>query len=218
MTIAEEYGFTPVNPNDKFKYQCSLCGECCRDVKDAIMVETLDLFRMAKCLKLETSKVMEKYTHMVYLTEHYPVLMLNTNDDRDTCVFLKDNRCSIQNSKPRACRIYPMGCGPNDDLTDFEYCIVSKNPHHFTGETHTVKDWFDKYLTAEDRDYIINDYKLLGEVSYLLRKIPEEKSKEAVFGILLYKYCSYETDRDFKPQFMKNGALLIHELKRIINE
>lgn len=216
MTISEQYGFTPVNPDDRFKYHCSQCGKCCHAVKDAIMVESLDLFRMAKCLKIETSQAMEKYTHMVYLTEYYPVLMLNTIENRNTCVFLKDNKCGIQNGKPRACRMYPLGCGPNDDLTDFEYCIVSKKPHHFTGETHTVKDWFGRYLTAEDREYIISDMKLTREISKLLRKIPEHRFKEAVYCVFLYKYGLYETDGDFKTQFMRNAALLIQDLKKLI--
>lgn len=218
MNIPEQYGFMPVNPNDKFKYHCSRCGECCRDVKNAIMVESLDLFRIAKSLNIKTSEAMEKYTHMTYLTEHYPILVLNTKECQNTCIFLRDNKCSTQNSKPRACRIYPLGCGPTDDLTDFEYCIVSKKTHHFAGETFTVKDWFDRYLTAEDRDYIITDMKLAGEVSKLLQKIPEHRIKEAVYCILLYKYGLYETDRDFKTQFITNAALLIQDLKKLIQE
>ena len=32
----------------------------------------------------------------------------------NACIFLKDNRCSVQEAKPLACRLYPFMVDPNE--------------------------------------------------------------------------------------------------------
>ena len=77
---------------------CLKCSGCCRSLGPAI--KDIDIQRMAKHLKLKPSELTEKY--------------LKVDEDGDyvfkkmPCAFLKDdNKCSVYESRPRACREYP---------------------------------------------------------------------------------------------------------------
>ena len=92
------------------------------------MVESLDLYRLARFLNMEMGNVCLQYTDTVFLAWGFPVLMLKTKPHMDACIFLKSSRCSVHGAKPRACRTYPLGTGPNDERPgEWLYLIVSKN-------------------------------------------------------------------------------------------
>jgi len=87
----DEHGYIKVSTGDYFNYNCSGCADCCRNVKDAIVVESLDLYRLAKHLNTEMSEICMQYTDTVFLAWGFPMLMLKTKQHLDTCIFLKSS-------------------------------------------------------------------------------------------------------------------------------
>lgn len=45
-----------VRPKDWVHYQCRLCGNCCRNLKEQLMLEPLDAYHLARYLR-ERGKV-----------------------------------------------------------------------------------------------------------------------------------------------------------------
>lgn len=41
----------PVRDKDRINFHCQLCGQCCRNLKDAVMVESLDAYRITRHLR-----------------------------------------------------------------------------------------------------------------------------------------------------------------------
>ena len=41
----------PVRPKDWIRFRCWLCGGCCRNVKDQLMLEPIDAYRLARLLR-----------------------------------------------------------------------------------------------------------------------------------------------------------------------
>ena len=77
---------------------CLKCARCCKHLGPRI--ESKDVERMAKALRLKPAEVFERY--------------LKIDEDGDTvfhsmpCPFLGDDHyCSIYESRPKACREYP---------------------------------------------------------------------------------------------------------------
>ena len=77
---------------------CLACANCCRTLGPRI--ETKDIERMAKALRIKENEVYERYLHQ--------------DEDGDwvfrsmPCPFLgSDNYCAIYESRPKACREYP---------------------------------------------------------------------------------------------------------------
>lgn len=110
----------PIKTTDRFPFRCRQCGACCRRVRESVPLESLDVFRLAKFFRDSGAKiwsiddVLAEYAEPVLLHESgYLAFMLKTVGEDDACIFLKDNRCTIHDVNPRACRTYPISIGPN---------------------------------------------------------------------------------------------------------
>ena len=110
----------PIKTTDRFPFRCRQCGACCRRVRESVPLESLDVFRLAKFFRDSGAKirsiddVLAEYAEPVLLHESgYLTFMLKTVGKDDACIFLKDNRCTIHDVNPRACRTYPISIGPD---------------------------------------------------------------------------------------------------------
>lgn len=95
---------------------------CCRHVKGSVVIEGLDAYRLARHLGMETADFMSQYTEPFILDDKlwYPIFSLRVKGNEDSCIFLKGTRCTVQEAKPRTCRLYPFWVEPNEpDGTDF---------------------------------------------------------------------------------------------------
>lgn len=104
-----------VHAKDCVDYQCRRCGQCCRHIKDAVMVESMDAYRLANYLRgcdpniCTIDDVLTRYCEPMPLTQEcFPIFMLKTTGPDDSCIFLKDGLCSIYEARPRTCRLYPF--------------------------------------------------------------------------------------------------------------
>jgi Fe-S-cluster containining protein len=214
-----------VSPDDTVQFRCTRCGSCCRRVKDGVVLESLDIYRLAKLLRQSinpdygTDDVILEYAHIAMLAKSlYPIFLLNTTSENDSCVFLKNGRCSVQDAKPRACRLYPFSATPNDNRDGYEYYIVSQKPHHFKGSFVRVGDWIDENFTAEEREFVLLDVKFALEQAQILRELHNAGIDQdtVLTQLLLFKYCLYNLDEPFNPQFQRNNRLLTKNLQKFL--
>lgn len=211
-----EYGYITVEDDDYFSFDCSGCGDCCRNIKDSVMAESLDLYRLARFFGIEMSEVISRYMETAFLAWWFPVFTLKTKQNLDTCVFLKTSRCCVNSSKPRACRVYPLGVGPDDEKQGaWMSFIVSKKQHHFTGQRRLVSDWMDENFTPEDRAFVAADYQHTAELASLVKKIGKCHEDEVVKLVLLFRYISYDMSEDFLPQYNRNMKVLKRQLEAL---
>ena len=96
-----------VRAKEFVSYHCSCCGHCCRHIKNCVMVESLDAYRMAKhlckqhCDISSTDDVLLRYCEPMPLTdEGYPIYVLKTAGSDAACIFLHENQCSIYAARP----------------------------------------------------------------------------------------------------------------------
>ncbi len=224
MTI-EGFNAKLVRPKERFHFECSRCGDCCRHVENAIMLESLDVFRLALLFRnsgapIQTiEEILDQYTTPMPLNETgFPVFLLNTVGTEKKCIFLQDNRCSIQQAKPRTCRMYPFTAGPGEDGKDFIYYLCREKPHHFIGGQIIVKDWMWENFGTEDREYIKAEYQSAVERGKLLRRIREEDRKQVLFFVMIYRYYEFDLDSPFLPQYYRNTERLKQALRKLVRE
>lgn len=195
---------------DWVEFRCQLCGQCCRHIKESVMVESLDAYRIAKYLRNQgqavqsLSDIYARYTEPVPIAEDYPIFLLNTTGPDDACVFLEDGRCSIYPARPRVCRMYPFSVGPGTRGRDFEWLQCMEKPFHFTGGKVLVKDWFYQNLTREDREYVKREFDSSLELGKLVRKLDDHVREQALIAILFLRYDNFDLDEPFLPQYDRN--------------
>lgn len=214
----------PVSPSDHFPFQCMQCGACCRHVKESVPMESLDAFRLARYLRNKDKRikcmddVLAMYAEPVLLHESgYMIFMLKTIGPEDACIFLKDNRCTIHEVNPRACRTYPISVGPDGEGGQEQY-LSMEQPHHFDGPQMSVKKWVRKRCTREDFDFWETDVGSARELALLLEKIPEYRKPQALMLFLRYKYSDFDLDKPFTEQFRSNNEKLLTALSKLARE
>lgn len=63
-----------VHAKDCVDYQCRRCGQCCRHIKDSLMVESLDAYRLAKQYAVCANKdLLERICHSQSRPEEWRV-------------------------------------------------------------------------------------------------------------------------------------------------
>ena len=213
-----------ITPSSRVRFRCQGCGKCCLRVKEGVPVDSQDVFRMTKYLRdhgediLCTDDFLARYAEPVLLDEcGYFVYMLKTVGEENACIILKDNRCTIHDENPRACRLYPFVVNP-DPRGLHSYLLSREYPHHFTGPVVQTKSWMKKRFPKEDRLFLQTDFGGAKTLADLLRKIPERNRTQAVMHFLRLKYSEYDLDQPFLDQYRRNQDKLIAILNRMAEE
>ncbi len=209
-----------VRPKDWVPFRCRLCGNCCRNLRGNLMPEQIDAYRLARFLRErgEVEYMEDFYTRYTYpdmLEGFFPVFLINTVDPDDSCVFLKDGRCSVYEARPRVCRLYPFTAFPGQRGKAFHFFqCMDNNSAHFSDGKILVKDWMYQNFSREDREFLTAESDTLIELGRLLKAMSTDGRKENLFQILYYRYYNYDLDQPFMPQYKENTE----ELKRILQE
>ena len=213
-----------ITPSSRVRFRCQGCGKCCLRVKEGVPVDSQDVFRMTKYLRdhgediLCTDDFLARYAEPVLLDEcGYFVYMLKTVGEENACIFLKDNRCTIHDENPRACRLYPFVVNP-DPRGLHSYLLSREYPHHFTGPVVQTKSWMKKRFPKEDRLFLQTDFGGAKDIAELLHKIPERNRTQAVMHFLRLKYSEYDLDQPFLDQYRRNQEKLLAILNRMAEE
>jgi Fe-S-cluster containining protein len=214
----------PVSASERFPFNCTGCAACCRHVPTSVALECLDIFRLTKYFRdrdtsiKTTDDFLARYAEPVLLDDcGFIIYMLKVQGDDDACIFLKENRCSIQEVKPRVCRIYPFIASPTANGR-FEYMVSLEHPHHFQGATVSVKRWMNRFFFAEEKEALHMDYQSVPKIAGLMRRIPAHNRHRAVALFLWYRYSDYDLKHSFLEQFSANMEKLKLELQALAAE
>ena len=208
----------PVRDKDWINFRCQLCGQCCRNLEDSVMVESLDAYRITKYLRdhgrpeLEISNFFEEYTAVRILEGKLPIMTMNTVGDDHACVFLKDNRCSIYPARPRTCRHYPFSVVPGQRGRDFQWFLCMDKTFHFADGRVLVKDWINQNFPREEREFLKQDYAFLEQLGKYLCAEDDPHFDRCLQQILLLKYFFYDLDEPFLPQYERNMRALLERM------
>lgn len=211
----------PVTSSEQVSFHCKRCGACCRHVRESIPMNTLDAYRLAKYLRGRgehidcLDDIFSRYTEPVLLHKSgFTVFMLKTTGTDDTCIFLKDNRCTIQQAKPTACRLYPFAVGPAPDGS-YKSLLSMEQAHHFKGGQVQAGRWMKKFFTSEDREFIQIDMGSAPMIALLMGKIPEPGQEHAITLYLWYRFADFDLSRPLVEQYRQNTSKLIAELEKM---
>lgn len=217
-----ESNVRPVSTNDKVAFKCQMCGACCRDVEDKIMLEPFDAYQLGRYVRqfgtVETIEdVYAKYAHPILLSEGYPIYTLNTHGSDKHCVFLQDGRCTVYEARLRVCRVYPFAIrnGCRGRRFEFYQCLDS-HAEHFQGGSVLVNTWMYENFTKADRALFEKEMAAVPELGRLIRQLSHKQQEGFLFRLLYYRYFNFDLDQPFLEQYDRNQAALFQELKALI--
>lgn len=211
----------PVRPKEQVAFSCRLCGDCCRNVADSIMLEPLDAYNLGRCLREHGAgvdnieDVYGRYAHPSMLYDTVPIFLLNTKGEDQSCVFLEDGRCGVYEGRPRVCRLYPFTVNDGFRGRRFAYYqCLDCHASHFQGGKVKIGDWMYHNFTKDARDFMEMEISVLPELAKLLKALGPDGCRKFLFRLLYYRYYNYELDQPFLPQYQGNQRQLIDALRK----
>lgn len=223
--LAQQFNakFKQVTPGQRVRFRCLGCGDCCRHNRDVVVLESQDAYRLAKYFGLTMTEVIDKYTDMRFITEElpFPVFLLKTTGVEDSCIFLEDNRCTVQKAKPRTCRLYPFCAEPMEpNAESFNWFLCMERPHHFkNGNLIQVKNWMKRNFDPEDRQFVKEEWRSIAEITLLVQALQLQgiSEKALLSRFLFFRYFDFDMNKPFLEQQRDNNQQLAEQLRELMN-
>ena len=177
---------------------CLECGaKCCRS--GPIVVTVFDIARICKFLCMSVEEVFQKYLQVMSGLEYAKYFNLNLNDyvveklknviyitlklkDDGSCIFLKDNLCTIYPVRPMTCRVFPLRV-----VGIVKDCPLSKRKDLLTDEEKTYSTYLKEnfrhamyYLKCQENSSSVDELVkcLLNYVKYVLHEFSQNLTYE----------------------------------------
>lgn len=209
----EEYKRNTLSLDDTFCFSCKMCGDCCRNRDDAIVLTGVDIFYIAKALGISTAEVIGRYTEPhIGFSSKTPIFTLAERPD-GSCSLLHNGKCSVQSMKPTVCAIFPLGrmsIPGEDGFRYFRQPITCAGRE--SGEKHTVREWIDSFHIQE-RDAETKAWTaLFTAVSLVMRQLRPDSAfqlSEHVAAVTRALYFDYPLNAPFVDSVRENAHILV---------
>ncbi len=146
-----------LKPEDKFVFQCQMCGNCCRNRLESIRLTGADVFHIAKQLEMSVSEAVKKFTAFgIGKDSKLPLLYLRERLD-GSCSLLRKGKCIVQSKKPAVCAIYPLGRMVIDKNQHYSYFT---QPNYCPGDVGHTSGEALSHIPADEAQRILNDPEL----------------------------------------------------------
>jgi hypothetical protein len=188
--------------DDEFTFRChpgiDCFNSCCKDV--TIFLNPLDISMLRKKLGVSSTEFLRQYTvRLVSESTGAPAVALKMDEENDKkCYFVTDQGCSVYDSRPYSCRMYPLD---TEDGIEYSFIVSPEKCHGLCDENKvTVEHWRkDQGLYQyDDIDHDLKDVMHAEEVWE--NKIQDPRMQDMIYMAL------YDPDR-FR-EFVFNSSFL----------
>ncbi len=206
--------------DSQFNFKCRKCGKCCKH-QNTILFTPRDIFQIARKLQTTTGEVIKRYAEAyIGSTSKIPLVHMVPRGQNEVCPFLGDGLCSIHDCKPTACALFPLGRvavnktaleGGEDGNQEIEFEVKYMLNDIDCGSrkrVNTVREWLARFGIPEQDEFFLLWSRLTIQLHAAISELEKQHVSEetmnlfwiAVFGSL---YLSYDTSREFFPQFQR---------------
>ena len=207
--------------DDTFQFRCNQCGKCCRNLDSkSFVLSPRDVFGMSKALNMNPVDFYDTYCiKTISWRTGMPLLELKPIGRDNHCPLLKNNRCSVQEAKPSACALYPLGrliCSAAPDAVQYRVQPIQcgKNP-----KTYTVRQWLERSGMDPEDDSFIRWAKACGKLEPLFTKLERAEDPVSAKKIQLHMrdilYGYYDASKPFPEQFERNVDIVLQLMSDI---
>lgn len=212
----EIYRKNELKPEDTFHFECEMCGSCCRNRSEPILVTGADIYRMARALGITMMNAVEDNT-VGYIGEssHMPVLVLKERLD-GSCRLLRKGRCMVHQDKPAVCALYPLGRFYDFQDDSFHYFVnpVTCQPNRKDGKSWTLQEWLDEFKIEETEKMTRVWNRLIGGLAMITHEMNRDEIKGRLLNVLLAAlYFDYDTSKPYIEQVEQHMAMLTDVFK-----
>lgn len=197
--------------NDMVKADCSDCkgcSACCHGMGTSIVLDPLDVYRLSHRLSMSFEELLHNYLEL-HIVDSIILPNLRMVETDEHCAFLnQEGRCSIHDSRPGICRIFPLGRIYENN--SFRYFLQTHECKNQNRAKVKVKKWIDTPNAVRYDKYIADwHYFLAALQAEIAKETDETRTKQLCMMVLQKFYLElYEEKRDFFEQVEERMHLL----------
>ena len=221
MIDYEYSGLNVLTPEDDFCFEChrqlDCFTRCCRNVN--IFLMPYDIIQLKNCLNLLSGPFLHKFTYTLIGKNGLPIVGLKMNDDEQkSCPFVTDSGCSVYESRPWACRVYPLSPESTRitekkgkvyySIMDVPFCLGFKSD-----KPTIVKEWLDRQNVPVYQE-MESSFKTITTASFLSDKTIENKQIQDMFFMACYDIDQFR-QFVFETSFLKQFDIEEQEIAKI---
>ena len=179
---------------------CAGCSECCRVVEDTIILDPYDIFQLEKSLNTDFQTLLAERMELS-VVDGVILPHLRIRPDGNGCTFLReDGRCTIHDSRPGFCRMYPMGRIYEGE--DFKYFLQVHECSYPDKTKVKLKKWLGIPQLARYEQYIKDWHFFLKKIQETLSDAENQEIVKSINMHLLNQfYVKLYEEMDFYEQF-----------------
>ena len=179
---------------------CAGCSECCRVVEDTIILDPYDIFQLEKSLNTDFETLLAERMELS-VVDGVILPHLRIRPDGNGCTFLReDGRCTIHDSRPGFCRMYPMGRIYEGE--DFKYFLQVHECSYPDKTKVKLKKWLGIPQLARYEQYIKDWHFFLKKIQEILKDTENQEIVKSINMHLLNQfYVKLYEEADFYEQF-----------------
>lgn len=180
---------------------CAGCSSCCQGMGNSIILDPLDVYRITQ----KTQKAFEELlsSHLeLNVVDGIILPNLKLTGVNEACAFLNsEGRCSIHDSRPGICRLFPLGRYYEND--DYKYFLQIDECRKQNRTKVKIEKWVDTPRYARYKKFILTWHYFLNGVEEQIRQTDDDNfSKQCCMLILQVFYIKpYDFSKDFYEQF-----------------
>ena len=189
--------------NDMVKAGCDGCRDChacCVDMGGSIVLDPLDIFNMTTKLSVTFEQMLAEHIELG-VVDGIILPNIKMNGESKQCRFLnEEGRCSIHDSRPGICRLFPLGRIYED--RSFKYFLqVHECPKENKSKVK-IKNWLGIENISAYEKFINRWHYLLKDIQdKVLMDADEQTSKNVSMYILQSFYMAkYSEEIDIYDQ------------------
>lgn len=188
---------------------CNGCSKCCKDMGNSIVLDPYDIFS----LELSTGKSFEELlSDSIELNVVDGLILPNIKMQEDSlaCIFLSDSgRCTIHDSRPGFCRLFPLGRIYEDG--EFSYFHQINECDYQDKSKIKIKKWLGIDRLSEYEKYINHYHDLQKRIISKFTADTSEAVIKSIDMMVLNKLFveKYDLNSDFYEQYYRRCEQLI---------
>ncbi len=185
---------------------CNGCFACCCGMGSSVVLDPLDVDRLAKYLKLSSRQLLGGPVALG-VVDGLVLPHLNMDGDGERCPFLgADGRCRVYIARPGICRIFPLGRFYENG--SFRYFLQTHECPNNTRTKVKVRKWVDMPDLSRYETYISHWHYFLLALQERVRELEDiDKARQLSMELLTEFYLKeYDEGGDFYDQFSERLA------------
>ena len=191
---------------------CLGCHACCERMGESIVLDPYDVYRLCAVTGKDFEKLLQRELEL-HVVEGLILPNLAMTGEKEQCAFLnEEGRCSIHDSRPGLCRVFPLGRIYEE--TEIRYFLQTDACKKTERTKVKVSKWLDTPELKKNEQFLLAWHGLRRKAEERVRNEADEQTIKTInmFLLNLFFVTPYDMSENFYGQFEQRMEQAEHAL------